>query len=150
MNYKTLEIHRLVQSVILKSLNDVTQQEWIERLVRAINRVSPDVKLETWSQWDRLLPQAQKCASFIFQGNCRLLEAAHMLNQTAHYLCERARYAEAEPLYHRGLTIREQGLGPIHPQVATSLNNLGGIHRTLGKYAEAETLFQRALGVCRA
>ena len=34
------------------------------------------------------------------------------------------RYAEAEPLYQRALAIWEKALGPDHPEVATSLNNL--------------------------
>ena len=36
------------------------------------------------------------------------------------------RYAEAEPLYQRALALREQALGPDHPEVAHSLNNLAG------------------------
>jgi hypothetical protein len=35
------------------------------------------------------------------------------------------RYADAEPLYRRTLAIREKGLGPEHPRVAVSLNDLG-------------------------
>jgi hypothetical protein len=34
-------------------------------------------------------------------------------------------YAEAEPLYRQALAIREQVLGPGHPEVATSLSKLG-------------------------
>ena len=33
-------------------------------------------------------------------------------------------YAKAEPLFKRALAIREKALGPEHPDVATSLNNL--------------------------
>ena len=33
-------------------------------------------------------------------------------------------YAEAEPLYQRSLAINERALGPHHPGVAISLNNL--------------------------
>ena len=38
------------------------------------------------------------------------------------------RYAEAEPLYERALAIREKALGPDHPDVATSLNNLAVLY----------------------
>lgn len=34
------------------------------------------------------------------------------------------RYDLAEPLYKRSLSIREKALGPDHPDVGTSLNNL--------------------------
>ena len=38
------------------------------------------------------------------------------------------RYAKAEPLYQRALAIREKALGPEHPDVATSLNNLAALY----------------------
>ena len=37
-----------------------------------------------------------------------------------------AKYAKAEPFFRRALVIREKALGPEHPEVATSLNNVGG------------------------
>jgi tetratricopeptide (TPR) repeat protein len=147
MNNKTLDIHRLVQAVIRKSLNDETQNNWIGRLVRAMNRVLPDVKFETWSQCDRLLPQAQECASYIFQKNLLLLEGARMLNQTAYYLYDRGRYPDAEPLYQRSLEIREKILGPTHSHVAVSLNNLGLLYHHQGKYTKAEKRYLRALDI---
>ena len=47
-------------------------------------------------------------------------------------------YPEAEPLHKRSLAIREKGLGPDHPDVAISLDNLAGLYHNQGKYAEAE------------
>jgi tetratricopeptide (TPR) repeat protein len=38
-------------------------------------------------------------------------------------------------------------LGPQHPDTATSLNNLAGLYRAQGKYAEAEPLYLRALEI---
>ncbi len=57
------------------------------------------------------------------------------------------RYAEAEPLYQRSLAIVEKALGPEHPHVATSLNNLARLYRDQGHYAEAEPLYQRSLEI---
>ncbi|HEV8712432.1 MAG TPA: tetratricopeptide repeat protein [Candidatus Binatia bacterium] len=56
-------------------------------------------------------------------------------------------YSEAEPLYLRALTIWEKALGPEHPNVATSLNNLALLYRIQGQYAKAEPLLQRALTI---
>ena len=55
--------------------------------------------------------------------------------------------AEAEPLLKRALAIHEKALGPDHPTVGTSLNNLADVYRAQGKYAEAELLYKRALAV---
>jgi tetratricopeptide (TPR) repeat protein len=45
------------------------------------------------------------------------------------------------------LAIREKVLGPEHPDVAQSLNNLGELYRIQGRYAEAEPLLKRALAI---
>ena len=50
-------------------------------------------------------------------------------------------YAEAEPLHQQSLAIKEKALGPEHPDVAVSLNNLASLYQSQGKYAEAEPLF---------
>jgi tetratricopeptide (TPR) repeat protein len=38
-------------------------------------------------------------------------------------------------------------LGPDHPDVATSLNNLAALYRAQGHYEEAAPLYQRALAI---
>ena len=67
------------------------------------------------------------------------------MHRSGCYLSEHACYKEAEPLYQRALAIREQSLGPEHPEIATSLSNLAVLYRDQGKYAQAEPLYQRAL-----
>ena len=71
---------------------------------------------------------------------------ASNLNNLAELYKAQGKYAKAEPLYLRGLRIREQSLGDS-PHLATSLNGLGGIYYTQGKYAEAEPLFLRSLSI---
>ena len=56
-------------------------------------------------------------------------------------------YGEAEPPLRRALAIREKALGPDHPDVATSLNNLAGLLHDKGDYAGAEPLYRRALAI---
>ena len=58
-----------------------------------------------------------------------------------------ARYAEAEPLYKRSLAIHENVLGPNHPEVAMSLNNLALLYTHQGRYADAEPLYKRSLSI---
>ena len=57
------------------------------------------------------------------------------------------RYEAAEPLYQRALAIREKVLGPDHPSVATSLDNLALLYKSQGRYETAEPLYKRALAV---
>ena len=60
---------------------------------------------------------------------------------------QQGRYADAEPLYKRSLAIWEKALGPDHPDVATSLNNLAVLYREQGRYADAEPLYKRSLAI---
>src|SRR5437016_2875790 len=41
----------------------------------------------------------------------------------------------------------EKALGPEHPYVAQSLNNLAELYRANGEYAKAEPLYQRELAI---
>jgi CHAT domain-containing protein len=60
---------------------------------------------------------------------------------------DQGKYAEAEPLYQRALSIREKALGPDHPDVAGVLSNLALLDLRQGKYAEAEPLIRQALSI---
>ena len=69
------------------------------------------------------------------------------LNERADQLYSQGRYSEAIPLVQRVLRIREAALGPNHPDVATSLNNLAILYQDQGLYSDAEPLYKRALAI---
>ena len=69
---------------------------------------------------------------------------ATSLNILALLYRAQGRYAQAEPLYNRSLAIREKTLGPDHPDVAATLENMEALYRKSGREKEAE-----ALGACR-
>ena len=49
------------------------------------------------------------------------------LTRTTLLVAAQGDYEGAKPLYERSLAIREKVLGPDHPHVASSLNNLAGL-----------------------
>ena len=144
---QTYDIHRLVQAVIIEEMDDTKQRQWAERAVRTVTRVFPDVEFSNWHLCERLLRHGQACAGLIEKWGFEFEEAGLLLNQTGFYLYERARYAQAEPLYKRSLAIREKALGPEHPYVASSLNNLAALYYAQGLYAQAEPLLKRSLAI---
>jgi CHAT domain-containing protein/Tfp pilus assembly protein PilF len=75
------------------------------------------------------------------------LEEAKQLNQQVYQLLNQGQYTAAMPLAERALAIREKVLGPEHPDVAESLNNLANLYGELGNYSQAEPLHQRALAI---
>src|SRR3989338_6000626 len=77
-------------------------------------------------------------APSVVRAQSSLLDEALRLNQQAFALYQAGKYSQAEPLYRRSLEIREKVLGPEHPDVAASLNNLAGLYDAQGRYAQAE------------
>jgi tetratricopeptide (TPR) repeat protein len=144
---RTIDIHRLVQAVVKDGLPENDKRQWAERAVRAVNRTFPLVEFANWAECERFVPQALACASLIEGYGLEFEEAGRLLNAAGYYLHDRARFSDAEPLFQRALALREKVLGPEHPSVATSLNNLAGLYLEQGKYAEAEPLYQRALAI---
>ena len=69
------------------------------------------------------------------------------LNMAGRLAYETARYVEAQLLLEKALAIHEKSLGPEHPDVAQSLNNLAALYNSQGQYAQAEPLYQRALNI---
>jgi tetratricopeptide (TPR) repeat protein len=144
---RTLSVHRLVQAVLRDTMDGETRKQWAERAVLAVNETFPSVEFATWAQCERYLPHALVCAELIEQGQMRSLEAAALLYRAGWYLDDRGRYSEAEPLYQRALSIREQALGADHPSTGTTLHALASLYQDQGKYTEAESLYQRALRI---
>jgi tetratricopeptide (TPR) repeat protein len=72
---------------------------------------------------------------------------ASVSNEIGLFLADMALYNSAKPFYERALRICESALGPNHPNVAVSLNNLAGLYRAQGRYDDALPLYQRALKI---
>lgn len=143
-----LYVHRLVQAVLKTSMDEQTQRKWAERTVLVVNHVLPaDLKFEMWPRYQRYLPHAQVCATYIEQWQFKSSAASRLLAMTGSYLRERCFYSQAEPLLQQALAIRQQILGPEHPDTAQSLNSLALLYQEQGKYAEAEILHQQALTI---
>ena len=59
-------------------------------------------------------------------------------------------FQETGHLLEQVLTIQEKLLGPEHPDLAQTLNNLGVLRHTQGRPAEAEAYYVWALEICEA
>ena len=70
-----------------------------------------------------------------------------ILNQEAMDLYHQGKYSRAAVVAQKALEVAEENMGPDHPNVALSLNNLAELHRTQGDYAQAEPLYKRSLAI---
>ena len=66
---------------------------------------------------------------------------------TTNVLDDLGERAEARRLKERALAIREEAMGPEHPEVATSLNSLAMLLDDLGERTEARRLLERAVAI---
>jgi len=74
-------------------------------------------------------------------------EIAVTLNNLASICAARGALDEALSHYQRALALKEQLLGPQHPDVALTLNNLGLLRKRQGEFSEAAQLYRRALSI---
>ena len=71
------------------------------------------------------------------------------LNKQVTELYQAGKFNEAIPIAQEFLELSEKALGPDHPDTATALNNLAVLYHSMGDYAKAEPLYQRALKIRR-
>jgi len=69
------------------------------------------------------------------------------LNQEVVDLYRAGNYDHAVLVAKRALEMAEKNVGPDHPDVALSLNNLTRLYHDQGKYVQAEPLYKRALAI---
>ena len=53
-------------------------------------------------------------------------------------------------MLRKALAIRERVFGPVHPMVASTLNELGNVAMRQDRPEDAATYYQRMLDICRA
>ena len=69
------------------------------------------------------------------------------LIQETQTLYRQGKYDHAVVAATKAREIAERDLGPEHPSVATSLNNLALLYLAQGQYAAAEPLYKRSLAI---
>lgn len=94
-----------------------------------------------------VLPQPAQSQPPATESLSTKLSEAQQLHEQSVKLREAGQYREAQQLAERALVLWEQALGPEHPEVAKSLNNLALLYSYRGDYREAERLHTRALAI---
>ncbi len=69
--------------------------------------------------------------------------------QAAERAAEGGNFAAAENLLREAARLQEAELGPRHPDLANTLNNLGIVCEMTSKPDEAEQYFRRAVSIAR-
>jgi tetratricopeptide (TPR) repeat protein len=142
---KTVSMHRLVQDVLKKSMDEAQQRYWAESVVRMLSRAFPDGEPASWPDCLRYLPHARVGMQLLEAWQMHFVEAVRLLNSVGYYLYKRGEYAEAQGRYKQALEL----LAGDEEQLLTSqiLSNLGVLHIHLAHYPQAESYLRRALRI---
>ncbi len=145
----TLNIHRLVQTVARDRMGAERSKKWVAAAVDFLAEVFyfDHNDMTTIPLIDRLMPHLQAAIGLADKFNLYNKQTGYLNNEVAEYMASFGNMAGSRPYYDRALAIREQVLGPEHPDTAQSLNDLGGMLVLKGEYAEAQPLLDRALAI---
>ncbi|MBV9614940.1 MAG: tetratricopeptide repeat protein, partial [Ktedonobacteraceae bacterium] len=143
---QTLSVHRLIQVVVRNSLSAKTRRHWMQRAIDIIEAALPEsLERANWPTFERLLPHALICVTWIKQAAFTTTEAFRLVKQAGLYLNARASYRDAESLLRHVLVLCEQRLGIDHLDTAIYRNALAMNAVNQGKYSQAEPLLVSVL-----
>ena len=147
-----VSVHRLVQAMVRERMEKSDKRVWAESAAGVLSDVFPydSDDVNTWPTCIRLLAHATAVAAHCEAEKTGLGSADYLLSQSALYLQARGDLSAARSLNERALTIAEAQYGPDHPEVITSLNNLGVVLKALGELGEARKYYERALKINEA
>jgi len=153
---KTLNMHRLVQAVILDKMGKQDQQQLAERVVQVIdsayeaagsNRVNDHERytiIQITAQYDS---HALYCAKLIEQLGIENIDAVFLLLAAGNSLREQGLYKSAKPLLKQAVKLCERIKGPEDSLTAHCITGLALLYEQAGQFDRAEPLYQRALEI---
>ena len=148
---KVLMIHRLIQVVLIDTMDQEEYIAWARRVVKMVNKAFP-IMLDSIPamRYEAYLPHALVSKALVDQIGSPFLEAAQLFTKAGAYLTRRARYAEAGPLLQCALVMYESMRESNLLEATECMNYLGWLYQEEGRYEEAEALYQRALAIAEA
>ncbi|MEM1240642.1 MAG: tetratricopeptide repeat protein [Cyanobacteria bacterium P01_H01_bin.26] len=147
------QLHQLVREFFLAKLEERKDKENLKEaycgLMRTIASQMPQSPTqELISQLSPIVPHMEEVTtrwlSSLGDEENELLGPFVFLARFYH---GQGAYAQAELRYESSLKATLERFGEVHPDVATSLNNLAASYRSQGRYGEAEPLYLEALAL---
>ena len=149
---ETMRLHRLVREVATARCADKARDDALRRLVEAVTAVYPTTVFDDPGTWPRARRLDALALALVhgtpLAGTAAL--TADLLSLLALYRHSAlGAYGFARSLEERSLAIREQALGPEHPDTIRSLGHVGFLIERQGHLDEALPFYERALAINR-
>jgi tetratricopeptide (TPR) repeat protein len=145
---EAIRLHRLVRGVAAQRGEERAGQ-MRQALMAALREVYPNDAYTNPASWPRCAALTAHLLSVCrveMADDSAKARCADLLNLAGRYF-HGGDHTDARPLFERALAIREEVLGPDHPDTATSLSNLANLLDDQGNHAAARSLCERALAI---
>ena len=135
---KTLSIHRLVQAVLIDSMDADLQMYWKERVGRALNVYFPrsDFRSGNWTLCDRYLLHVISYAAWTKNDPTPAVEVGELYDKAGSYALSRWWFPVAEDLLPRAHASFAQHYGDWHPDTMRVLTTVASVYEN----EQAETI----------
>jgi len=142
-----IRVHRLVQAVTRDQLDPDQATAWAKRAIELLYAAFPAKPWQPscWPVCRNLAPHVLAAVAHAEVYPELAKRRAVLLDRLGLHLEGTAQYPSAHAAYERALAFKEAAYGPSHPQVATTLGNLGNLQRRLGDLDAAQASLERAL-----
>ena len=146
-NSKSIDVHRLVQQVVLDGMELETINLWVCRVAKALGLIFPSPDLPNWAICEKYASHVLALAWSIRLYELQDLAAAELFSKCGAYFRERGMHIDAHKLLSLALAIREKVLGPDDPETASSIYELAVLDECRRSFRSAERLYERALSI---
>ncbi|MET0237248.1 MAG: FxSxx-COOH system tetratricopeptide repeat protein, partial [Kibdelosporangium sp.] len=145
----TLQIHRLIQTVVKSKLTDAEQADMSHAVHILLANGDPGdpASPAMWPRYAELLSHATNSEA----SHCRRLDSwvRRLLINLVVYLISRGDFASAEQLARSTWTLWRESLGETHSDTLAMANRCGHSLRRLGRLHEAQTLNEQTYELVR-
>jgi tetratricopeptide (TPR) repeat protein len=147
---QAFRIHRLVQETSRKRLSDEQRDATLQDALWMVNNYLPGTPppddVRSWPIWETMAAHVEEMILEAVKARIGH-PTSRLASMLGSFFAEKSLYLEAESLARLALEIDEQMLGPEHPDVARTLNNLAVLFQATNRLREAEPLMKRALAI---
>jgi hypothetical protein len=145
----SLQLHRLIQTILRKSPINISTQDDMTTLARQLLRhavpADPWNNPASWPTWRQLLPHVLAIADPAHGIDHASDDVPWLLDRAATYLQTRGEPRPARALFQRAHQLRRDRFGEDHPDTLTAASNLAFDLKALGDYQQARTLNEDTL-----
>jgi tetratricopeptide (TPR) repeat protein len=142
------DMHRLVQLATRAWIReDGDEDRWAFLALLILSKRFPYGDYEHWKTCAIYFPHADMILRYDFHGHRNEVSTAQatLLSNMSRYLREQGSYDTSVEKAKKSVKLREEVLGPEHPETLTSLDNLARALESQGDFRSAEVVARRTL-----